>query len=163
MGYRPPDFPGNNTGAFCHFLLQGIFSIHPGINPMSPALQADSLPLSHQGRPNSFPCMHAKSIQSCLTLCDLMDSSLPGSTVHGILQAIILEWAVISSSTGSSQSRDRNLCLTMFPALADRFFITGAPWKDPRQGRSQVIGVFVSQSLRILTRSQFSLSQDSLH
>ena len=130
---------------------------------MSPALQADSLPLSHQGRPNSFPSMHAKSIQSCLTLCDPMDSSLPGSTIHGILQARILEWAVVPSSTGSSQSRDRNLCLTMFPALAGRFFITGAPWKYPKQGRAQVIGVFVSQSLNILTHSQCSLSQYSLH
>ena len=36
--------------------------------------------------------------QSCLTLCDAMDSSLPGSTVHGIFQARILEWAAISFS-----------------------------------------------------------------
>ena len=44
-------FSGKNTGAGCHFLLQGDFS-NPGIEPMSPAspvLQADSLPLSHQG------------------------------------------------------------------------------------------------------------------
>ena len=37
----------------------------------------------------------AKSRQSCPTLCDPMDSSLPGSAVHGIFQARILEWAVI--------------------------------------------------------------------
>jgi len=36
--------------------------------------------------------------QSCLTLCDPMDSSLPGSSVHGILQARILEWVAISFS-----------------------------------------------------------------
>ena len=36
--------------------------------------------------------MHAKSLQSCLTLCDPMDCSPPGSSVHGILQARILEW-----------------------------------------------------------------------
>ena len=36
-------------------------------------------------------------IQSCPTLCDLMDCSLPGSSVHGILQARILEWVAISS------------------------------------------------------------------
>ena len=41
-------------------------------------------------------------IQSCLTLCDPMDSSLPGSSVHGITQARILEWVAISSSRGSS-------------------------------------------------------------
>ena len=36
--------------------------------------------------------------QSCPTLCDHMDCSLPGSSVHGILQAIILEWAAVSFS-----------------------------------------------------------------
>ena len=44
--------------------------------------------------------------QSCLTLCDAMDYSLPGSSVHAILQARILEWVAISSSRGSSQHRD---------------------------------------------------------
>ena len=44
--------------------------------------------------------------QSCLTLCDSMDCSPPGSSVHGILQAWIPEWAVISFSRGSSQPRD---------------------------------------------------------
>ena len=41
-------------------------------------------------------------IQSCPTLCDPMDCSLPGSSVHGILQAKILEWVAIPSSRGSS-------------------------------------------------------------
>ena len=40
----------------------------------------------------------AKSLQSCPTLCDPTDSSPPGSPVHGILQAITLEWAAISFS-----------------------------------------------------------------
>ena len=40
----------------------------------------------------------AKSIQSCLTLCDPMDCSLPGFSVHGILQARTLEWVAISFS-----------------------------------------------------------------
>ena len=44
--------------------------------------------------------------QSCPTLCDPMDCSLPGSLVHGIFQARILEWAAISFSRGSSQPRD---------------------------------------------------------
>ena len=47
-------------------------------------------------------CMHAKSRQSCLTLCDPMDSSLPGSSVHGILQARILEWVAISFSRATT-------------------------------------------------------------
>ena len=51
--------------------------------------------------------MHAKSLQSCLTLCDPMDCSLPGSSVHGILQARILEWVAMSFSRGSLQPRNR--------------------------------------------------------
>ena len=40
----------------------------------------------------------AKSLQSCLTLCDPMDYGPPGSYVHGVLQAEILEWVTISSN-----------------------------------------------------------------
>ena len=68
----PWDSPGKNTGVSCHFLLQ---------------------------------CMKVKSerevAQSCLTLSDPMDCSLPGSSVHGILQARVLEWGAIAfSNTG---------------------------------------------------------------
>ena len=63
------------------------------VYPASPALQADSLPLSHQGRwyPSAWH-MKVKSgvAQLCLTLCDPMDCSLPGSSVHGIFQARVL-------------------------------------------------------------------------
>ena len=66
---RPWDSPGKNTGAGCHFLLQ---------------------------------CMKVKSesevTQSCPTLSDPMDCSLPGSSVHGIFQATVLEWGAISFS-----------------------------------------------------------------
>ena len=48
----------------------------------------------------------AKLLQSCLTLCDPMDCSLPGSSVHGILQARILEWAARRFSRGSSRPSD---------------------------------------------------------
>ena len=51
--------------------------------------------------------MHTQLLQSCLTLCDPMDCSLPGSSVHGILQARILEWVAIPSSRGSSSARGR--------------------------------------------------------
>ena len=44
------------------------------------------------------PCMRAKSLQSCLTPCSPMDHSLPGSSLHGILQARILEWVAIPFS-----------------------------------------------------------------
>ena len=45
--------------------------------------------------------------QSCLILCNAMYCSLPGSFVHGILQARILEWIAISFFRGSSQPRDQ--------------------------------------------------------
>ena len=47
-------------------------------------------------------CMSAKSLQSCLTLCDPMDCSPPGSFVHGILQAKIPEWVAMPSSRAPS-------------------------------------------------------------
>jgi len=56
----------------------------------------------------------AKSLQSRPTLCDPMDSSLPGSSVHGVLLARVLEWVVMPSSRGSSWPRDWthvSLCL----------------------------------------------------
>ena len=53
--------------------------------------------------------MGAQSLQLCPTLCNPMDCSSPGSSVHGILQARILEWIAVSSSRGSSQHRDRTL------------------------------------------------------
>ena len=46
-------------------------------------------------------------IQLCPTLCDSMDWSLPGSSIHGIFQARVLEWVAISFSSGSSQPRDQ--------------------------------------------------------
>ena len=50
-------------------------------------------------------CVRVRA-QSCLTHCDPMDCSPPGSSVHGTLQARILEWVAISSSRGSSPPRD---------------------------------------------------------
>ena len=49
----------------------------------------------------------AKLPQSCLTLCDRMDCSPPGSSDYGLLQARILEWVAMPSSRGSSQPRDQ--------------------------------------------------------
>ena len=45
-------------------------------------------------------CACAKSLQSCPTLCDPVDCSPPGSSIHGILRARILEWVAILSSRG---------------------------------------------------------------
>ena len=54
---------------------------------------------------NMLTCMCAKSLRLCLTLYDSIDFSLPGSSLHGILQARILEWTAVPSTRGSSQSR----------------------------------------------------------
>ena len=56
------------------------------------------------------PCIHTKQHQSYLTLCDPMDCSLPCSSVHGILQARILEWVTMPSSKGSSWPSDWIQC-----------------------------------------------------
>ena len=62
--------------------------------------------------------------QSCLTFCDPMDCSLPGPSgkIHGIFQAIVLEWIAISFSRGSSQPRDR----TQVSRIVDRGFTVWA-------------------------------------
>ena len=78
---HPWDSPGKNTGVGCHFLLQ---------------------------------CMKGKSesevAQSCPTLCDPMVCSLPGSSVHGIYQARVLEWGAIAfSNSGVMNTVKRRL------------------------------------------------------
>ena len=66
--------------------------------------------------------------QSRLTLCDPMDCSPPGSSVHGILQARKLEWVAISCSRASSWPRDQN-CVSVFTVLTVRFLNTVPPGK----------------------------------
>ena len=63
---RPWDSPGKNTGVGCHFLLEYM------------KVKSES-----------------EVAQSCPTLSDLMDCSLPGSSVHGIFQAKVLEWVLV--------------------------------------------------------------------
>ena len=99
-------------------------SSQPRDQTRSPALQVDSLPLSHQGSP---PRLRAVCLvtQSCLTLWDSMGSSPPVSSVHWILQARILEWVAMPSSRGSSQSRDQ----TRSPALQANYLPSKPPGK----------------------------------
>ena len=66
---RPWDSPGKNTGVGCCFLLQGM------------KVKSES-----------------EVTQSCPTLSDPMDCSLPGSSIHGIFQARVLEWGAIAFS-----------------------------------------------------------------
>ena len=69
--------------------------LHPGIEPMSPALAGEFFTCPCKG---SAAAAAAKLLQSCPTLCDLIDGSPPGSTIPGILQARTLEWVAISFS-----------------------------------------------------------------
>ena len=84
---RPWDSPGKNTGVGCHFLLQ---------------------------------CMRVRSksevAQSCPTLSDPMDYSLPGSSIHGIFQARVLEWGAIAFSV-------REVCPCFFPLPCRTYLI----------------------------------------
>ena len=71
---------------------------------------------------NSGTSVHEVKVlfaQLCPTLCDPVDFSLPGSSVHAILQARILEWGTIPFSRGSSQPRDQ----IWVSCIAGRFFI----------------------------------------
>ena len=72
--------------------------------------------------------------QSCLILCNSMDCSPPGSSVHGILQARTLEWVAITSSRGSSQPKIKPTS-PMSPVLASRFFTTSPPGKPQTASR----------------------------
>ena len=66
--------------------------------------------------------------QLCPILCNLMDDSLPGSSVQGILQARILEWVAISYSRGSSQPGNQTVSHAS-SAPAGGFFTTASPGK----------------------------------
>ena len=59
------------------------------------------------GKPYTYTYLHSKSLQSCLTLCDRINCSSPGSCIHGILQARTLECVAMPSSRDSSQLRDQ--------------------------------------------------------
>ena len=80
-------------------------------------------------------CVCGQSLQSCLTLHNPMDCSLPGSSVLGIFQTRILEWVAIPFSRGTSQPEDQ----THASCTAGRFFTIGPPGKQTAQtnwGRS---------------------------
>ena len=76
-----------------------------------------------------YVCISCMLIQACLILYDPMDCSIPGSSVHGISHAKILEWVAVSSSRGSSQTGIEPAS-PVSPALAGRFFTT-EPTRKP--------------------------------
>ena len=65
------------------------------------------------------------SLQPCLTMCDPMDCSLPGSSVYGILQARVPEWVAMPFCSGFFRPKDG----TQVSCIADRFFTTEPPRK----------------------------------
>ena len=67
--------------------------------------------------------------QSCLTFCDPVDCSPPGSSVYGISPARILEWVVIFSSRGSSRPGAQT-CISQVSCSAGPFFTTEPPGRD---------------------------------
>ena len=92
------DSPGKNTGMGSHFLPQNIFLTQESKpSPMSPAS-----PIAGRfftAEPPGKPQLHLLLVtQSCPSLCNPMDWGMPGSSVHGILQARILECVTISFS-----------------------------------------------------------------
>ena len=100
---RPWDSPGQNTVVGCHFLLQ---------------------------------CMKVESesevTQSCPTLSDPMDCSLPGSSIHGIFQATVLEWVAIAFS-------DVSVLLLLLLSRFSRVRLCATPWTAAYQA-SQSMG-----------------------
>ena len=90
------------------------------------------------------------SAQSCLTLCDPMDCSLPGSSLHGILQARILEWVAISFSKGSSHARDRT-CVSCIPCIGRRILYH---WQPSFKEESKKVGLKLNiQKMKIMVSS----------
>ena len=103
----PWDSPGKNTGVGCHFLLQ---------------------------------CMKVKRksevAQSCLTLSDPMDCSPPGSSVHGIFQARVLEWDAIAFSVYAIQKNVISIFTQSSMLLLSRFscvHLCATPWTAAHQ------------------------------
>ena len=75
-------------------------------------------------------CTCAQSFQSCPTLCDPVDCSLPGSSIHGILQDRILKWVAMISSRGSFLAQGSNLhllCLLNWQTVLYRWRHLGSP------------------------------------
>ena len=77
-------------------------------------------------------CVYERErLSSVWLICDPIDSSLPGSSIHAIFPTRILEQVAISSSRGSSRSRDGTL-VCCISCLASGFFTTCAIWKDTK-------------------------------
>ena len=105
----------HNADTQCRYLWKAILTSRPLLgqhwSPTVPSAQSWFLP-----SPTGSMCPCAQSLQSYLTLWDPMNCSLSGSSVHGILQARILEWVDIPFSRGSSQPRNRT-CISCISCI----------------------------------------------
>ena len=124
---HPWDSPDKNAGVGCHFLLQ---------------------------------CMKVKSesevAQSCPTLCDLMDCSLPGSSIHGIFQARVLEWGAIAFS---EYPRQQNKVLLKIKVSVTQLCLTLCNPMHCSSPGSSVHGIFQA---RVLESGAFAFSRKDL-
>ena len=121
----PWNSPGQNTGVGHPSFLQGIFPTQRS-NPGLPPLQADSLPTELSGNPWRL-------------LSHVQLFATPWTTVHGILQARILEWLAFLFSRGCSQPRDR----TPVSHIAGRFFTSWATsWCVTKSILFNLFGIF---------------------
>ena len=148
--------PGGQVSGFAAVTLDkalspgGMQEVDLGLQPafvLFPTSQGSLLMLAGQ-RSNSetltslrflSSCVHAKSLQSCLTLCNPVDCSPSGCSVHGIFQARILEWVAISFSRGSSRPRDQTCVSCLLPwqagslplAPPGKSFVSSGDFRNP--------------------------------
>ena len=113
--------------------------MNPALGSHFPVSAAPPPPPRVSAVANSFLVLLSVNISVCPTLWDPMDPSPPGSSVQGILQARILEWVAVPSSRGSSQPRDRLLCLLHWQAGSSSLAPPGEPFSkcDQRLFRVQ--------------------------
>ena len=106
----------------------------------------------------SHPC--TKSLQSCLTLCNAMDCSLPGSSVHRILQKRIPEWVAKPSSRELSQPRDRT-CVSYVSCICRQVVYLGSQWGS--QIVKSVLCLVTQSCLTLCEPMDCSLPGSSVH
>ena len=115
-----PTFPLESVLALRSFNTRGpsvVYLKFTLLKAMAPESHQRWTKLQFQG--HFFLRCHAKLLQSCPTLCDPMDFSPIGSSVHGILWATILEWVAMPSSRGSSWTKDQT-CISSISCIVRR-------------------------------------------
>ena len=135
---HPWDSPGKNTGVGCHFLLQSM-----KVKRESEVAQV----------------VYLKVIQSCPTPSDPMDCSLPGSSVHGIFQARVLEWGAIAFSRFPLDTSKKESP----PSKPSGFLYfccrKGDPFQDQRMGSCLTLGNEWSEETHGLTKQEALLGR----